>query len=452
QCAMGMPVDVTASSATLGYLSDRFKMTYADRPKGTGDKWCVVDLGEPQVIEQVQMLPIESEHYEVVGGRGFPRKFRLQFLNDQEGREVVWETSRGSMPLGYPSSGPISLTVPSVKARYVKLWIDDMWSRDDWQVWGLAEMQIYGNNRNLAAGKKVLVSDQADKPANSGWSPEALVDGFTSRHRVLEWPQYLDRMHRRVELARELDALLRAHQVGLHFGRRVISGSVVGLLLGLVLACVWVFAWQRQSRQRELEQLRQQISRDLHDDIGSNLGGIALLSEIGSQQCPDAAWRKDFASIREAAEQASISMRDIVWLVQREAAGLKDMVRRMRDAADMILRLHEVEFSLEPTLFKDRHLTLSFRRHVFFSFKEALNNVRKHAGAKRVRVSILLDGERLRFEIQDDGKGIGAVHAADGGHGLNNLERRATQLGGSFRIDSRPGEGTLLVFEAPFHH
>ncbi len=450
QSAMGLPVDINAPSPSLGYLSDRFPLPYTARPPGAGDKWCVIDLGESQLIEQVQLLPIESDEHEVVGGRGFPRKLTLQLLDDLEG-QVIWESGRGAMPLGYPDGSAVSLTVSGVRARYVRLRVDDMWSRDDWHVWGLAELQVIGNNRNLAAGKPVMVSDRNEKPDSAGWSPAALVDGYSSRYRLLEWPEYLALVARRGDLEREWLALTFEHDAGLRFGRRMIAGVATGLALVVVLAWIWVFTWQRLARRRELEQLRQQIARDLHDDIGSNLGGIALLSDIGSQYCPDEISRKDFASIREAAEQASVAMRDIVWLVQQsQQVGLKGLVARMRDAADMILRLQQLEFSVEPALFKDRRLGLAFRRHVFFAFKETLNNIRKHAAAKRVRILVQLGGDRLRYEIHDDGKGFEAGLLEEGGHGLGNLERRAKQLGGSFRIDSQPGQGTVVVFEAPF--
>jgi signal transduction histidine kinase len=451
QSTLGMPVDVTAASPTQGYLSARLSMKEEVAPLSASCmKWCAVDLKKPEVIEQVRLLPSESDEYEVFGGRGFPRWFTLQLSNDPDFNEVAWETRRGNFVLGYPGGCSVNLSVPRFSARYVRVLVDDMWSRDDWYSFGLAELQVYGSNRNLALGKPVYAKDVVDKPPESGWAPAYLVDGYTSRYRLIEWPEYLRQMEKRGRLEKERVALEHRRTGKLVMGRKVLGGIAVLAALLVVASWIWGMMRHRVLRRRELEQLRQQIARDLHDDIGSNLGGIVLLSEIGSEHSPDEESRSDFETIRKAAEDASISLRDIVWLIQREPVGLKDFVTRMRQSLRVILNHPDVSFEVDPAEFQDRALGLLFRRHVFLAFKEVLNNVRKHAQTRRATVKVRIESDRLRFTVRDEGIGFDPEQACASGHGMGNLKRRASRVSGSIRIDSAPGKGTEVTFEAPY--
>jgi signal transduction histidine kinase len=83
----------------------------------------------------------------------------------------------------------------------------------------------------------------------------------------------------------------------------------------------------------------------------------------------------------------------------------------------------------------------------YFFVSEALANVMKHAGATRATVRLSLEGERLLVEVTDDGSGFEPAEAS--GSGLTGLRDRIEAVGGSFRIGSRPGEGTTLSVHLP---
>jgi signal transduction histidine kinase len=451
QSTLGMPVDVTIPSPTHGYLSDRISMTgEGDILPGLSMKWCAVDLENPEEIDQVRVLPLESDAYELVGGRGFPRRLSVQLSDEPDFTTVAWEITLSQFPLGFPAGCAIQIPVPGVKARYVRILVESLWSRDNWMVFGLAELQVYSGDQNVAMGKRGYAKDETRRSPGSGWAPAYLVDGYNSRYRLTEWPAYLRLMGKRGMLEMEKSALQQRRAAKLSLGKKSLNG-LLALAMALVLAA-WLRGMlrHRSLRRREIEQLRQQIARDLHDDIGSNLGGIVLLSEIGGEQSRDPESRRDFESIRKAAEDASLAMRDIVWLIQREPIGLKDFVTRMRQSLRTILNHPDVTMELEPAVFQDRPLGLLFRRHVFLAFKEALNNVRKHARTRRATVKVEIKTDRLRFTVRDEGIGFDPEMPGRPGQGLGNLKRRAARVSGSLRIDSAPGKGTEVIFEAPF--
>jgi signal transduction histidine kinase len=289
-----------------------------------------------------------------------------------------------------------------------------------------------------------------DKPGSTRWAPEFVVDGYTSRHRLIELPEHLKLIERLGRLVGEQtlletrrDRMVRQVVTTLSVG----GGSLGGVAL---FGWAWMLVRQRAVRRREALRLREQIARDLHDDIGSNLGGIVLLSEMGSRHSGlDEEARNDFKAIKEAAEETSESMQDIVWLIQPGKMTLRELVLKMRQSVERMLGDVAVSVVVDPTEFRNRDLSLLFRRHLFLAFKETLNNVRRHAAATRVEVHIAISPTHLVFTVRDDGAGFDPQAAAESGHGLGNLQRRAERLKGTCRLESVPGQGTTVFFKTP---
>lgn len=440
QSALGLPV-TTAPSPNRGYLSS---VTYDPEEQ----KWLQVDLGSEHPIDQVRLVPVESNNFQMIGNGAFPRGWAVELSNDPEFREIAWKFEMAkSNQVGYPGDCAVVIPAYGKRGRYLRLVTHALWGTD-WQCgYGLAEIQAYAGNENVALGKPVTASDSAG--TQPGIAPAFVTDGFSSRHRMVELPEFLDLIARRELLEKQRAQLLgrmekKVRTMGWVMGY---GGSGLGLLA--LIGWGWMLVRQKATRRQAVAALRDQIARDLHDDIGSNLGGIVLLSEIGGNLSSDPQSRQDFRAIKEAADEASASMRDIVWLIQRDDSGLRDLVTRMRQSARMILGDKEIMVDVEPPGFSDRRLSLLFRRHVFFSFKEALNNVRKHAGVCKTELRIRIDATHLTFIIRDDGVGFDPQSAEVPGHGLSNLKRRAARLTGTCLIESRPGSGSVVTFSAP---
>jgi signal transduction histidine kinase len=78
--------------------------------------------------------------------------------------------------------------------------------------------------------------------------------------------------------------------------------------------------------------------------------------------------------------------------------------------------------------------------------KESVTNIAKHAQCKRASVDFSVDGRRLRLKIRDDGRGFDLATATDG-NGLASMRRRVAALGGSLKVESRPGHGTAVTLD-----
>jgi ligand-binding sensor domain-containing protein len=203
----------------------------------------------------------------------------------------------------------------------------------------------------------------------------------------------------------------------------------------------------RQIRRREIERLRVRIASDLHDDVGSSLWSITLLSRMLAQHgALSSEGQQDANEIHRIAVQTSNSIRDIIWLINPAFDSLQDLVLRMKDAAGTMLGGTEYRLTCEG-IDLARKLPPDFRQNIFFLFKEALTNIAKHARATQVEVRLEERLGQWRFVLRDNGVGFDPT-AETAGNGLKNLRARAAKMGATLEIESQPGQGTTLVLIA----
>jgi signal transduction histidine kinase/ligand-binding sensor domain-containing protein len=220
----------------------------------------------------------------------------------------------------------------------------------------------------------------------------------------------------------------------------------VGLSILFVGALVVAAYRYRVSRLLELERMRTRIATDLHDDIGSNLTRISLLSELAKQQSGNG---KLLGSIADIARESVASMNDIVWAISPQHDRIVDLTRRMRQHAEEVFSLRDIKLEFDaPASDVDIHLPVGTRRDVLLIFKEAVNNTARHSDCTRVVIDFRCEHHSLRLQISDNGSGFDLGSESEG-HGLRSMARRASALGGELIIDSHLGEGTNVRFELP---
>jgi signal transduction histidine kinase/ligand-binding sensor domain-containing protein len=202
-----------------------------------------------------------------------------------------------------------------------------------------------------------------------------------------------------------------------------------------------------QQKEIEKQKIRIRIAQDLHDEIGSNLSSISLMSElIQEDENINAEASDKIKRIHKVAKGSTQAMRDIVWLTNPSSDSLKDIIAKMKEVADNTLGKFALSFDY-PKALADINLLPETKRNIFFIYKEALNNIVKHAEARSVEIKFdVLDGN-IFLLIKDDGKGFSAS-ASSGGNGLKNIRSRAKEINADLKFESTPGKGTLLELTA----
>jgi ligand-binding sensor domain-containing protein len=223
--------------------------------------------------------------------------------------------------------------------------------------------------------------------------------------------------------------------------------SLVAGSVALAIAAAHHF---RVKRLIELERVRTRIATDLHDDIGSSLSQVSVLSEvIGRRIGANPGVSEPLATIGRVSRDLMDSMNDIVWAINPQRDHLSDLTYRMRRFASDVLGACEVEFSFQgPAGLQDRKVGADMRREVFLIFKETINNAARHAACRRVDITFHIRHRHLELVVRDDGKGFNADQMNDG-NGLGSMRQRAGRIRGSLEITSTAGEGTSVRLTAP---
>jgi signal transduction histidine kinase/streptogramin lyase len=207
----------------------------------------------------------------------------------------------------------------------------------------------------------------------------------------------------------------------------------------------------REERLAELERVRKRIATDLHDDIGSSLTRISLLSEVVKQHVGDAGATsaESLTSIGSLSRELVDSLSDIVWAINPSKDHLSDLSQRMRHFVSDICTARQIDFRFDtPPTERDISVGANVRREVFLVFKEAVTNMARHSGCSEAVLQFRESEHGLLLRIADNGLGFD-VERVSAGNGLRSMRERTQGLGGRFEIISGPGQGTIVTFTFP---
>ena len=216
-------------------------------------------------------------------------------------------------------------------------------------------------------------------------------------------------------------------------------------------AAIYIFYRNRLNKLLEIERTRTRISTDLHDDIGSNLSKISLLSEIVNLKLAndDKENNRLLESIARISRQSVSSMSDIIWTIKPDHDSLSELTRRMRRHAEELFAENGVEVDFKaPDENETAKFTMDTRRDFYLIFKEALNNVAKHSNCQRIEIDFRLSNKMIILQVADDGRGFDSSDSFLG-NGLANMKRRAEKKGGTFTIESSKNNGTIICVQLP---
>jgi streptogramin lyase len=233
----------------------------------------------------------------------------------------------------------------------------------------------------------------------------------------------------------------------------LVASAVVAL--GIVLYRI------RIRKLLEIERIRASIATDLHDDIGSTLTEMALFSDVGLRELRSHSGdgrisEEDVVKVSALLKEIGTTsrslidaMNDIVWAIDPKNDSFEFLLLRMKTHAGRVLEAKDINYEIAiPADIQHLRLPVAFRRRIFLIFKEALNNILRHAKPTKVTLTIRKEKRSLLMVIADDGTGFDPRQRHQG-NGLRNMRERAASLDGELNIVSAPASGTTVSLSAP---
>lgn len=397
-------------------------------------KWVQIDFGEARGVDEIRLIPAHPRDYPDRFGFGFPRRFKIE----ADGHTVFDSTQND---FGNPGDTPVAFRTPGLRIQTLRITANSLWERSGDYVYALAELQAFGEGKNVALEASVTSSDDT---LTAAWQRQFLVDGRSSSGVLLDEAIWLAGLSQRRQFTDELAQLSASRSAALITAQTRTAWLTGGALMSLAAVISLALLRSRRSRHMEMEALRQRISRDLHDDIGSHLGSIRLMSELALREGSDS---ESLEEIHRLAGEAAESMRGIIWLVREgNAPKLSSLAEAMRHGAAALLK--GIDWQFQATIGDDSTTaSLDFHRQVFLLFREAAHNITRHAKATEARIEVDWKSKLFHLSVEDNGCGFDA-NAVAAGNGLANLQHRADALSGTLKIISEPGKGTRITLEA----
>ena len=246
----------------------------------------------------------------------------------------------------------------------------------------------------------------------------------------------------------------------------IIIGAVLAFLLIIVIAA-WLLNRTKLRQLKQTQTLREQIANDLHDEVGSTLSSISLLSGMAEKLLAE----KKIISLSDPTYDAAIdvnnpvqniikkiysdtrqileSVDEIVWTVNPTDNSINQLILRIREFAIPLFESKSINYTIDCDESLDMlKLDMNQQRHMYLICKEAINNLVKHADATKAEIAFRYINRQIKILIKDDGKGFD-TNSQFSRNGQKTMKRRAFILGSEILISSSRQHGTSVELNIP---
>jgi signal transduction histidine kinase len=232
-------------------------------------------------------------------------------------------------------------------------------------------------------------------------------------------------------------------------------GAILSLALLLVIGFLIINRYRVVNNVRrliEMEKMRNNIARDLHDDIGSTLTSINILSKMALEHANGSGETLIASSLQKIKDRSSAimeSVSDIVWAINPQNDTVEKMIYRMKEFASELLDPLRINYTFqEEGNLSVIKLDIKKRKDFYLVFKEAVNNAAKYSHCRNLVIQLQQDHQFLHLNVTDDGKGFNELEVRNG-NGLGNMRARAASMQAGIRIDTAVSKGTRIAVDVP---
>lgn len=400
----------------------------------------VLALPRTQLIWSIELYPLSNSDNPAVSSASFPEQMAIEFANDPEFREIVRSIDATPSLRPVPAGGsPVSIRFEPLTAGFIRLRFKELPVVNGVAQLGLAE--IRANEAHSLADAEITL-----RGFPAAVDPRTFIDNRASGYRLGDPLPWIIRLIRRdvvnTELG-EVEAGMESLQSARQRTLRLLFSGIVGIF---ILLFGGVLIWQKRKNVAENLRVRRRIQQDLHDEIGSNLGTVSLVTSHLLRADLPTEYLEELSDVNRSAREATSSLREVIWLTDKSILTLDKAFTYMEMRAEQMV--HDCKLVVDaPQNVPSYPISSVFKRNLFLLFTEAIHNSQKHAKASKIMVALGVSDSHITIRVADDGCGF-APETVREGIGLQSMRERAEQLGGEIHITSAPSVGTTVEFTA----
>ncbi len=219
----------------------------------------------------------------------------------------------------------------------------------------------------------------------------------------------------------------------------------IALMFFGIVALIYFFYHYRLLQLLELQKLRNKISHDLHDDLGSTLSSISILSGMAMREKKNADASGILSEIKESSISMLEKMDDIVWSINPKNDSLESLFLRIRTFAAKLFEAKDINYKIKiDESIKHVHLQMEYRQHIYLILKEAVNNLVKYSECTEAEIAVSCHASFLEVVVKDNGHGFDADNKTFG-NGINSMKKRAAEMKSKIEINSKKNLGTTIT-------
>jgi signal transduction histidine kinase len=411
-----------------------------------------LDLETPTQLSQINLHGMEVSDSVPQGNKdhfGMLKHLRIEAANqvDFSDATVLVDDESDSI---YKSGPILQFQFPEAHYRYLRFKvlkpdITQSVTNTPRGILGIAEIEVYSGNTNVALGKAVGIDGEGishpqHKNKNEPRNLEAITDGRNFYGDILPFDVWMRQLAKRHDLETERPQLVKA--ITQAYARQRANLRLMGYLAAaLAVGILIVYLAGRMRAMRQITHIRKRFAADLHDELGANLHAIGLLSDLAHDAVDEKEKLQRIVSeVRAVTERTSNAVR---YCANSQEA--RDPMGTLKQDMHRIVKrmMHDMDYQIEVEgeTFLQK-LKLRTRNDLFLFYKECLANISRHSGATQFSVHLAADARRAQLSIQDNGQGYIAKPGVDV---PPSLKRRAQLMHAHLELTQPENGGTRIT-------
>lgn len=199
--------------------------------------------------------------------------------------------------------------------------------------------------------------------------------------------------------------------------------------------------------QSRMQNIRNKIAQDLHDDIGSTLSSISILSDLALKEKNIEQSNEVISEIKNNSITLMEKMDDIVWSINPKNDSLENLLIRIKRFATQLFEAKEIDYTIEiDENIAEVKLPMDCRQHIYLILKEGINNLVKYSQATKAEIKVCCNNNLLELYVIDNGKGF-IQQESETGNGILSMKSRALLMNAELIINSELKKGTEILLK-----